>query len=42
MRSQAAKYNSKNDSAIKKANSKIGASNAVDKDQFIQDAFSAC
>jgi len=42
MGSQAAKYNSKNDSAIKKANSESGASIAVDKDQFIQDEFSAC
>jgi hypothetical protein len=38
MRPQAAKYDSKNDSAIKKTNSESGASNAVDKNQFIQDA----
>jgi len=41
VRPQEAKYNSNNDSAIKKTNSESGASNAVDKSQFIKDAFSA-
>jgi hypothetical protein len=41
MRTQAAKYNSKNYSAIKLTNSEIGASNAVYKNQFIQDVLSA-
>jgi hypothetical protein len=41
MRPQAAKYNSKNDSAIKLTNSESGTWNAVDKNQFIQDALSA-
>jgi hypothetical protein len=37
MRPQAAKYNSKNGSAIELTKTESGASNTVDKNQLIQD-----